>query len=61
MQRMADDAEGREYEWAEEKLHRILVCQFFFRVVLDSAGPLPGIKSGKKYRLVTLDSSSKWV
>jgi hypothetical protein len=46
---MADDAEGREYEWAEEKLHSILVCQFFFRVVLDSAGPLPGIKSGKKY------------
>lgn len=54
MQRMADVAEGREYEWAEEKLH-------FFRVVLDSAGPLPGIKSGKKYGLVALDSSSKWV
>jgi len=46
---MADVAEAREYEWAEEKLHRILVCQFFFRVVLHSAGPLPGIKSGKKY------------
>jgi hypothetical protein len=38
----------------------IPVCELFYRVALDTAGPLPETKSGNKYILVVVDHYSKW-
>jgi transposase-like protein len=38
----------------------ILVCDLFYMVALDTAGPLPETKNGNKYALVAVDHYSKW-
>jgi hypothetical protein len=44
----------------DEKMKNIHVCELFYRVALDTAGPLPETKSGNKYILVVVDHYSKW-
>ncbi len=44
----------------DEQLKSILVCDLFYRVALDTIGPLPKTKSGNKYILVAIDHYSKW-
>ncbi len=44
----------------DEQLKSIPVCDLFHRVALDTAGPLPKIRSGNKYILVAVDHYSKW-
>jgi hypothetical protein len=44
----------------DEHLKSILVCDLFYKVALDTAGPLPETKSGNKYILVAIDHYSKW-
>ncbi len=41
-------------------MKNILVCELFYRVALDIAGPLLETKSGNKYILVAVDHYSKW-
>ncbi len=36
------------------------MCDLFYRVALDTAGPLPETKSGNRYVLVAIDHYSKW-
>jgi hypothetical protein len=42
------------------EMKSILVCELFYRVALDIAGPLPETKSGNKYILVAINHYSKW-
>ncbi len=44
----------------DEELKSIVVCDLFYRVAMDTAGPLPETKSGNKYILVAIDHYSKW-
>jgi hypothetical protein len=44
----------------DEHLKSIPVHDLFYRVALDTAGPLPETKSGNKYILVAIDHYSKW-
>jgi hypothetical protein len=44
----------------DEELKSIHVCDLFYRVVLDTARPLPETKSGNRYILVAIDHYSKW-
>jgi hypothetical protein len=44
----------------DEELKSIHVCELFYRVVLDTMGPLPKTKSRNKYILVVIDHYSKW-
>jgi hypothetical protein len=44
----------------DEELKSIPVCDLFYRVALDTAGPLPETKSGNRYILVAIDHYSKW-
>ncbi len=44
----------------DEHLKSIPVCDLFYRVALDTAGPLLETKSGNKYILVAIDHYSKW-
>jgi hypothetical protein len=44
----------------DEHLKSIPVCDLFYRVALDTAGPLPETKSGNRYILVAIDHYSKW-
>jgi hypothetical protein len=44
----------------DEELKSIPICDLFYRVAMDIAGPLPETKSGNKYILVTIDHFSKW-
>jgi hypothetical protein len=44
----------------DEEMKSIPVCELFYRVALDIAGPLPKTKSGNKYILVAVDHYSKW-
>jgi hypothetical protein len=46
--------------FGDEQLKSIPVCDLFYRVALDTAGPLPETKSGNKYILVAIDHYSKW-
>jgi hypothetical protein len=41
-------------------MKNIHVCDLFYRVALDIAGPLPEIKNGNRYGLVAIDHYSKW-
>jgi hypothetical protein len=41
-------------------MKNILVCELFYKVVLDIMGPLFETKSGNKYILVAIDHYSKW-
>jgi len=41
-------------------LKSIPVCDLFYQVALDTAGPLPETKSGNRYILVAIDHYSKW-
>jgi transposase-like protein len=36
------------------------VCDLFYKVALDTVGPLPETKNGNKYALVAIDHYSKW-
>jgi hypothetical protein len=38
----------------DEELKSIPVCDLFYRVAKDTAGPLPETKSGNKYILVAI-------
>jgi len=42
------------------QMKSIPICDLFYRVALDTAGPLPETKSGNKYILVAIDHYSKW-
>jgi len=44
----------------DEELKSIPVYDLFYRVALDTAGPLPETKSGNRYVLVAIDHYSKW-
>jgi hypothetical protein len=44
----------------DEHLKSIPVCDLFYRVALDTAGPLPKTDSGNKYILVAINHYSKW-
>ncbi len=44
----------------DEQLKSIPICDLFHRVALDTASPLPEIKSGNKYILVAINHYSKW-
>ncbi len=44
----------------DEELKSIPVCDLFYRVAMDIAGPLPETKSGNRYILVAIDHYSKW-
>jgi hypothetical protein len=43
-----------------ERLKNIPVCDLFYRIALDTEGPLPETKSGNKYILVAIDLYFKW-
>jgi hypothetical protein len=43
-----------------EEMKSILVCDLFYRVALDTMGPLPETKNGNRYALVAIDHYSKW-
>ncbi len=44
----------------DEQLKSIPVCDLFYRIALDTAGPLPETKSGNKYILVAINHYFKW-
>jgi hypothetical protein len=44
----------------DERLKSIPVCDLFYMVALDTAGPLPETKACNKYILVAIDHYSKW-
>ncbi len=44
----------------DEDMKSILICELFYRVALDTTGPLPETKTGNKYILVAVDHYSKW-
>jgi hypothetical protein len=44
----------------DERLKSIHVCDLFYKVAMDTAGPLPETKAGNKYILVAIDHYSKW-
>jgi hypothetical protein len=44
----------------DEELKSIPVCDLFYRVALDIAGPLSETRSGNRYILVVIDHYSKW-
>ncbi len=44
----------------DQELKSIPVCDLFYRVAMDTAGPLPETKTGNKYILVAIDHYSKW-
>jgi hypothetical protein len=44
----------------DERLKSISVCDLFYRVAMDTTGPLPETKAGNKYILVAIDHYSKW-
>jgi hypothetical protein len=46
--------------FGDERLKSIPICNLFYRVALDTAGPLPETKSRNKYILVAIDHYSKW-
>jgi len=43
-----------------EEMKNIHVCELFYHVALDTAGPLPKTNIGNKYILVVIDHYSKW-
>jgi hypothetical protein len=44
----------------DERLKSIPICDLFYRVAMDTAGPLPETKAGNKYILVAINHYSKW-
>ncbi len=52
-------SEGSVYS-RDERFKSIPVCDLFYRVAMDTAGPLPKTKVGNKYILVAIDHYSKW-
>jgi hypothetical protein len=44
----------------DEELKRIHVCDLFYRIVMDTVGPLLETKLGNKFILVAIDHYSKW-
>jgi hypothetical protein len=44
----------------DERLKSIPVYDLFYRVAMDTAGPLPKTKAGNKYILVAINHYSKW-
>jgi hypothetical protein len=44
----------------DENMKNIPVCELFYRVALDTTGPLLETKSGNKYILVVVNHYSKW-
>ncbi len=44
----------------DERLKSIPICDLFYRIALDTAGPLPETKAGNKYILVAIDHYFKW-
>ncbi len=44
----------------DERLKSIPICDLFYRVAMDTVGPLPETKAGNKYILVAIDHYSKW-
>jgi len=44
----------------DEELKSIPVCDLFYRVVMDTARPLPETKLGNKYIMVAINHYFKW-
>jgi hypothetical protein len=44
----------------DERLKSIPIYDLFYRVAMDTVGPLPETKAGNKYILVAIDHYSKW-
>jgi hypothetical protein len=51
---------SRSIRSGDEQLKNILVCDLFYRIALDTAGPLFETRSGNRYILVAIDHYSKW-
>jgi hypothetical protein len=46
--------------FGDQGLKSIPICDLFYRVAMDTAGPLPETKAGNKYIFVAIDHYSKW-
>jgi hypothetical protein len=44
----------------DEELKSVPICDLFYKIDMDTTGPLPETKSGNKYIMVTIDHYSKW-
>ncbi len=44
----------------DEEMKSIPICELFYKVALDTVGPLPKTKLGNKYILVHIDHYSIW-
>jgi hypothetical protein len=55
---LAKSSENIKYDIEEMK--SIHVYDLFYKVALDTIGPLPKTKNGNKYVLVAIDHYSKW-
>jgi hypothetical protein len=44
----------------DEELKSIWVCELFYRISMDTPGPLPETRSRNKYILMAIDHYSKW-
>jgi hypothetical protein len=44
----------------DEELKNIPICDLFYRIVMDTVGPLPETKFGNKYIMVAIEHYSKW-
>jgi len=43
-----------------EDLKNIPICDLFYKIALDTAGPLPETNEGNKYILIAIDRYFKW-
>jgi len=44
----------------DEELKSIYICDLFYRIAMDTTGPLPETKLENKYILVAVDHYSRW-
>jgi hypothetical protein len=44
----------------DEELKNIPVCELFYRIAMDTVGPLLETRLGNKYIIVAIDHYSKW-
>jgi hypothetical protein len=51
---------SRSIKSSIEEMKNILVCDLFYKVALNTIGPLPKTKYGNRYALVAIDHYSKW-
>jgi hypothetical protein len=52
--------QSRNMRFGIKEMKSIPICNLFYRVTLDTTGPLPKITNGNKYVFVVIDHYSKW-